>query len=135
LTELDGIEELKGVLVLAATNRPDLLDPALLRPGRFDLQLELPLPDRPAREKIFQVHLRDRPLHAKITARWLAEQTEGFSGAEIEGICHRTMMAALAARIQAAPEKPDVAGLELHQEHFLEAIRELAPHTASVEYE
>ena len=62
LTELDGIEELKGVLVLAATNRRDLLDPALLRPGRFDLQIELPLPDQAAREKIFQVHLRDRPL-------------------------------------------------------------------------
>ena len=64
LTELDGIEELKGVLVLAATNRRDLLDPALLRPGRFDLQIELPLPDRAAREKIFQVHMRDRPIAA-----------------------------------------------------------------------
>ena len=64
LTELDGIEELKGVFVLAATNRPDLLDPALLRPGRFDIQLELPLPDRAAREKIFQIHLRDRPVEA-----------------------------------------------------------------------
>ena len=85
LTELDGIEELKGVLVLAATNRRDLLDPALLRPGRFDLQIELPLPDQAAREKIFQVHLRDRPLAADVTARWLAEQTQGFSGAEIEG--------------------------------------------------
>ena len=99
LTELDGIEELKGVLVLAATNRRDLLDPALLRPGRFDLQIELPLPDHAAREKIFQVHMRDRPIAADITAAWLAEQTEGFSGAEIEGVCHRAMMAVLAQRI------------------------------------
>ena len=75
LTELDGIEELKGVLVLAATNRRDLLDPALLRPGRFDLQIELPLPDQTAREKIFQVHLRDRPLANDVTAK-LAGRTD-----------------------------------------------------------
>ena len=81
LTELDGIEELKGVFVLAATNRPDLLDPALLRPGRFDIQVEIPLPDRAAREKIFQIHLRDRPVERGVTAAWLADQTDGFSGA------------------------------------------------------
>ena len=107
LTELDGIEELKGVLVLAATNRRDLLDPALLRPGRFDLQIELPLPDHAAREKIFQVHMRDRPIAADITAAWLAEQTQDFSGAEIEGVCRRAMMAVLAQRIAASPEQPD----------------------------
>ena len=72
LTELDGIEELKGVFVLAATNRPDLLDPALLRPGRFDIQLEIAMPDRAAREKIFQIHLRDRPIEEGATAAWLA---------------------------------------------------------------
>jgi transitional endoplasmic reticulum ATPase len=122
LTELDGIEELKGVLVLAATNRRDLLDPALLRPGRFDLQMELPSPDRAAREKIFQVHLRHRPLDGKVTAGWLAEQTAGFSGADIECVCHQAMMAGLAARIETAPEQPDVSGLTLRQEHFREAI-------------
>ena len=78
LTELDGIEELKGVFVLAATNRPDLLDPALLRPGRFDMRFDIPLPDAVAREKIFQIHLRDRPLEAGATAAWLADQTSGF---------------------------------------------------------
>ena len=111
LTELDGIEELKGVLVLAATNRRDLLDPALLRPGRFDLQIELPLPDQTAREKIFQVHLRDRPLATDVTARWLAEQTDGFSGAEIEGACHGAMMAVLTQQIEASPEQPNATGV------------------------
>ena len=135
LTELDGIEELKEVLVLAATNRRDLLDPALLRPGRFDLQIELPLPDHAAREKIFQVHFRDRPLAADVTARWLAEQTEGFSGAEIEGVCHGAMMAALAARIEASPEQPDVSGVEVRREHLQTAIEELSPGTARVEHE
>jgi transitional endoplasmic reticulum ATPase len=135
LTELDGIEELKGVLVLAATNRRDLLDPALLRPGRFDMQIELPLPDRAAREKIFEVHLRDRPVASDATIEWLAEQTEGFSGAEIEGVCHRTMMEAIAARIEASPERPDTAGLEISREDFQKAIREIAPPSARVEHE
>jgi transitional endoplasmic reticulum ATPase len=135
LTELDGIEELKGVLVLAATNRHDLLDPALLRPGRFDLQIELPLPNQTAREKIFQVHLRDRPLASDVTACWLAEQTQGFSGAEIEGVCHRAMMTALASRIEASPEQPDATGVEVQREHLQTAIEELSPRMARVEHE
>jgi len=125
LTELDGIEELKGVLVLAATNRYDLLDPALLRPGRFDVHLDLPLPDRPVREKIFQVHLRDRPVARDVTAGWLAEQTDGFSGAEIESICHRAMMVVLAERINAAPDQPDAENLAIGRLHLEEAIREV----------
>ena len=127
LTELDGIEELKGVLVLAATNRRDLIDPALLRPGRFDLQIELPSPDQAAREKIFQVHLRNCPLAKGVTARWLAEETEGFSGAEVEGVCRRAMMAAIGERIDAAPDGPDVTAISVRREHLQEAIDELAP--------
>jgi transitional endoplasmic reticulum ATPase len=135
LTELDGIEELKGVLVLGATNRRDLLDQALLRPGRFDVQIELPLPDQAAREKIFQVHLRDRPLAADVTARWLAEQTQGFSGAEIEAVCHQAMMAVLALRIEASPEQPNAAGMEVCREHLQRTIEELRPRMARVEHE
>jgi transitional endoplasmic reticulum ATPase len=135
LTELDGIEELKGVLVLAATNRRDLLDPALLRPGRFDLQVDLPLPDQAARGRIFQVHLRDRPVAPDVTVQWLAEQTDGFSGAEIEAVCHRTMMEAIAARIGACPERPDTTGLEIGREHFKKAIREITPRTPLVQHE
>ena len=135
LTELDGIEELKGVLVLAATNRRDLLDPALLRPGRFDLQIELPLPDRAAREKIFQVHMRDRPITADVTAAWLAQQTQGFSGAEIEAVCRRAMMSVLAVRIAADAEKPDVTTLVIGREQVQEAIEDVAPLAARVEHE
>jgi transitional endoplasmic reticulum ATPase len=126
LTELDGIEELKGVLVLAATNRYDLLDAALLRPGRFDIHLELPLPDQKAREKIFQVHLRDRPVEGEVTARWLAEQTRGFSGAEIEAVCHRAMMAAISERIKLKPDSPDANQLFVTREYLVKAIQELA---------
>jgi len=135
LTELDGIEELKGVLVLAATNRHDLLDPALLRPGRFDLQVDLPLPDLAARAKIFQVHLRNRPVAPDVTAEWLAGQTDGFSGAEIEGVCRRTMMEVLAARIEASPEQPDATGLKIDREHLHKAIQEVFPRTARVQNE
>jgi len=135
LTELDGIEELKGVLVLAATNRRDLLDPALVRPGRFDLEVELPLPDRATRRKVFQVHLRDRPVAPDVTAEWLADQTDGLSGAEIEGVCRRTMMEAIAARIEASPEQPDTTGLEITREHLKKAIHEIAPPAARIQRE
>ena len=126
LTELDGIEELKGVLVLAATNRYDLLDTALLRPGRFDIHLQLPLPDQKAREKIFQVHLRDRPLDGEVTAQWLAEQTQGFSGAEIEAACHRAMMAAISERIKLTPDNPKTDKLFVCREHLVKAIQDLS---------
>ncbi len=125
LTELDGIEELKGVLVLAATNRADLLDPALLRPGRFDIQLEIPLPDRAAREQIFAIHLRSRPVDPEVTAAALAEQTDGFSGAQIEGVCRRAMMEAIARQIRASTERPSVEDLQVCGEYFQVAITEV----------
>jgi transitional endoplasmic reticulum ATPase len=125
LTELDGIEELKGVLMLAATNRPDLLDPALLRPGRFDIQIELPPPDREVRAKIFEVHLRDRPVERGVTPEWLADQTEGFSGAEIEGVCRRAVMLAIGEQIRLSAEKPDATRLRIRRGDLEAAAREI----------
>lgn len=94
LTELDGIEELKGVLVLAATNRKDLIDPSLLRPGRFDYSIELPLPDLKTRQTIFEIHTREKPLDKDVDLKALAQATEGCNGAEIEGMCrHATLNA------------------------------------------
>lgn len=95
LTEMDGVEELNGVLVLGATNRADLLDPALLRPGRFDVQVEIPLPDLAARKEIFQIGLRNKPLGKDVSLEQMAGQTEGFSGAEIHGICRRAALEAI----------------------------------------
>jgi len=80
LTELDGIEELKGVLVLAATNRPDIIDPALLRPGRFDLVFELPAPDEQARQMIFRVHTREKPLARDVDLQKLARMPSVLPG-------------------------------------------------------
>ena len=95
LTEMDGIEALQGVMVLAATNRPDMLDPALMRTGRFDIKFELPLPDREAREAIFQVHTRRKPVGKDVDIRELAALAEGKTGAEIEGMCRRAAVAAI----------------------------------------
>jgi transitional endoplasmic reticulum ATPase len=95
LTEMDGIEGREGVIILAATNRPELIDPALLRPGRFDLAVELRLPDETERRAIFSVHLKGRPLSPDITVAELAQRTPSRSGADIEAICRRASLLAL----------------------------------------
>jgi transitional endoplasmic reticulum ATPase len=95
LTEMDGIEGREGVIVLAATNRSELIDPALLRPGRFDLIVELRQPNEEERRAIFAVHLRGRPIAPEVTAEELAKVTPGRSGADIEAICRRASLLAL----------------------------------------
>jgi transitional endoplasmic reticulum ATPase len=95
LTELDGVEELKGVLVLGATNRPDMLDPAILRPGRFDEIVDISLPDEESRRLIFEVHLRNKPLAPGVSASNLAATTHGFSGADIQGVCAKAALCAV----------------------------------------
>ncbi len=95
LTEMDGIEGREGVIILAATNRPELIDTALLRPGRVDMSVELQLPDEEERRAIFAVHLRERPVAPEITIEELARLTEGRSGADIEAICRRASLLAV----------------------------------------
>ncbi|MBO0790023.1 MAG: CDC48 family AAA ATPase [Ktedonobacteraceae bacterium] len=95
LTEMDGIEGRGGVIVLAATNRPELIDPALMRPGRFDMVVELQYPNEVERQQIFAVHLRGRPLSSEVTFEELARLTGDCSGADIEGICRRASLLAL----------------------------------------
>ncbi|MDQ7779785.1 MAG: CDC48 family AAA ATPase [Planctomycetota bacterium] len=111
LAELDGIEELKGVLVLGATNRLDMLDPAVLRPGRFDEIIELPLPDENERREIFEVHLRAKPLAKDVDISKLAVKTDGFSGADIAGVCHKAALEAVRRVVktmqQGAPSKKE----------------------------
>src|SRR5581483_1825170 len=95
LTEMDGVEGREGVIVVAATNRPELVDPALLRPGRFDLIVELGYPNQEERATIFSIHTKGRPLAPDITMEELARLTEGRSGADIEAICRRAALLAL----------------------------------------
>ena len=104
LVELDGMEELKGVLILAATNRPDMLDPAILRPGRFDQVVEIPLPDEAGREEIFKIHLAPKPLQKGIRTKDLASRTEGFTGADIASVCNKSALMAVRRAVEAGKD-------------------------------
>ena len=121
LTELDGVEELKGVLMLGATNRQDMLDPAILRPGRFDQIVEIPLPDEQGRRQIFEVHLRHKPLAPGIDIGKLAAATEEFSGAEIQGVCVAAALSAVRRAVAAKIAKPEAAVVVLIEASDLEA--------------
>ncbi len=119
LVEMDGFNTDKGVIIMAATNRPDVLDTALLRPGRFDRQILIDKPDRREREEIFSVHTRHLLLHADVNHEVLASQTPGFAGAEIANVCNEAALLA-ARRDKEAIEMDDfehaidrvIAGLE-----------------------
>jgi transitional endoplasmic reticulum ATPase len=119
LTELDGLEELKGVLVLAATNRKDLIDSAILRPGRFDFTLEFPLPDEKARREIFAIHTKGKPLASDVDPGVMAQKTEGLAGADIEVICREASMIAIREFLRTQGEKTK---LQISKGHFDLAI-------------
>jgi transitional endoplasmic reticulum ATPase len=110
LAELDGIEELKGVVVLGATNRPDMLDPAVLRPGRFDALVEIPVPEEMDRREIFAVHLRGKPLAKGISPADLAGRSEGFSGADIASVCNQAALCAVRRAVEAGVGNPSGKG-------------------------
>ncbi|MEM2073989.1 MAG: CDC48 family AAA ATPase [Nitrososphaeria archaeon] len=118
LTELDGIEELSKVVVIAATNRVDLIDPALLRPGRFDYIIELEKPDEKTRLEIFKVHTRNMPLAKDVDLEKLAKETEGLTGADIEAICREAAMESVRERIEGKRTK-----IEVTRDHFEKALR------------
>jgi transitional endoplasmic reticulum ATPase len=95
LSEMDGIEELRDVVVLGATNRPDLMDPAVLRPGRFDRLIYVPPPDEAGRYETLKIYTRNMPLSEEVDLRKLAAMTEGYSGADLESLCREAAFAAL----------------------------------------
>jgi transitional endoplasmic reticulum ATPase len=127
LAEFDGIEELKGVLVLGATNRPDMLDPAVLRPGRFDEIIEIPLPEKTDREAIFKVHLCGKPVEAAVDQEELSARTGGFSSAEIASICNRAALTAVRRAVKAAEEaKENASRPAITREDLESAVEEVA---------
>ncbi|NLX38045.1 MAG: CDC48 family AAA ATPase [Methanothrix sp.] len=130
LTELDGVVELKDVVVLAATNRPDLLDPSLLRPGRFDRLIRIPMPDREARERIFEIHLSGMPLAGDVSASALAGMTEGWTGADVETLCREAGMIALREKIIPGMRREELIleGVLVEGRHFREAFDRVKPH-------
>jgi len=182
LTELDGLEELKDVVVIAATNRPDMVDPALLRPGRIERHIYISPPDRDARKEIFRIHLRGKPLEYEkddiekaisilkdeiedkkklkvltainpdkfeierlpkdikdkieeklrdVLVEWLANQTNGYSGADIEAVCREAGMLAIRESVKKELSKEEVKKLagkiKIKKDHFKEALKKVKP--------
>jgi transitional endoplasmic reticulum ATPase len=116
LTEMDGLQELRNVVVLAATNRPEDIDPALLRPGRFDKIIDIPMPDIEARIKIFNIHTKKMPLDKDVLVEELANMTESYTGAEIENLCRE-------AGMNAIRRKKDVVSMV----DFKKALKDVLP--------
>jgi transitional endoplasmic reticulum ATPase len=130
LTEMDGIEELKGVVVLGATNRLDMVDPALLSPGRFDLVVELPVPNRDTRRAIFAVHTQGKPLAPEVDLDALADLTEGLAGGDIASICRRATMQAIRDHVEHTSGSAQAVLLAPgHFRHALEAVMKASHYT------
>ena len=118
LTSIDGLEKMNDVVIIGATNRPDIIDPSLLRPGRFDELILVGVPDKEARKEIFKIHTKNMPLAKDVSIDELAEMTEGYVGADIEAICREAGMIALRENIDAK---------EVKMEHFLQAMQQVHP--------
>ena len=129
LTELDGIQALSGVVVLAATNRADIIDPALLRPGRFDKIVFVPLPDKIARLKILEIHSKDKPLGSDVNLSRIAELTEGFSGADTSSVSNTSVSLVLHEYLAKYPTPEEAAKhvSEAHvmMRHFEEGVKKI----------
>ncbi len=118
LTEMDGLITLENVVVIGATNRPDILDPALLRPGRFDRLIYIPPPDYKARIEILRIHTRSMPLSDDVSLEEIARLTEGYSGSDLEAVCREAAMAAL---------REDISAKYVTRRHFEYALRKIRP--------
>ena len=130
LTELDGLESLEDVVVIATSNRPDLIDSALLRPGRLDRHVHVPVPDEDARRKIFAVHTAAKPLADDVDLDKLARKTDGYVGADIEAVCREASMAASREFIGSVPREEvgdSVGNVRVTMEHFEHALDEVQP--------
>ena len=125
LTEIDGLEELHNVLIIGATNRLDIVDEALLRPGRFDRIIEVPNPDNKGREQIFNIHTKKKPLAEDVSIAKLVELTEGFSGAEIAAVANRAAIAALKRYVGGKSE--NFKEIKITQQDLLDAIDKVKP--------
>ncbi len=128
LTEIDGLEELHNVVVIGATNRLDIVDSALLRPGRFDRIIEVPMPDAKARESIFRIHTKKKPLAGNVDLIKLVEYTDGFSGADIDGVCNRAAMTAIRRFVN--NKEKSVKSIKITQEDLVNAINKIRPEKA-----
>ena len=131
LTELDGLEILTNVVVIAATNRPDIVDAALLRPGRFDRLLYVPPPDRDSRIQIIKIHIKKKPLDDAVNIERLADQTEGYTGADIASLSSAAVMLALREHVAKYKDPKEAEEhkeeLKIHMTHFEDAMKKIRP--------
>lgn len=130
LAELDGVEKLNGVVIMAATNRPDMIDPALLRPGRFDVLVTIPLPNEEERFAILQVHARTKPLSKKVRLDIIAADTQGMSGADLGALCTRAALNAIREMIEQTSDVQETpffnAPILIEPRHFEAALKEVS---------
>ena len=126
LSEMDGLEGVEGIVIIGATNRPDVIDPALLRHGRFDRHIYIPVPDEKSREKIFKVHTKNMPLAKDTTIGRLVKTTEGYVGADIESLCKEAALLALRENINAK---------EVTMKQFEEALKLVKPSISKTDVE
>lgn len=130
LNEMDGIEALKDVFIIGATNRPDILDSALIRTGRFDAHIHIGLPTEEARKQILQIHTRKRPLAEDVNLDVVAKKTDGSSGADISGLCAVAIELAITDYTMDPNSEPRV-----YMRHFEQALQQHVPHTIADEAE
>jgi transitional endoplasmic reticulum ATPase len=131
LTEMDGLEILTNVLVIGATNRPDIIDPALLRPGRFDRILYVSPPDRDSRLQIIKIHTKKKPLAEDVNIERLADKTDGYTGADIASLSSAAVMLALREHVDRYPlpeeAEKNTQELKISMKHFEEAMVKIRP--------
>jgi transitional endoplasmic reticulum ATPase len=134
LTEMDGLEGLQDVVVVAATNRMDIVDPALLRPGRFDRLVKIPEPDLEARKQILRIHTAKKPLAEDVDLDELARRTEGFTGADLAAVANEAVMATIRSMIETGQEvlEKDIEGVRVPMSAFLQAVEKLDPLSRTV---
>ncbi|MCA9827909.1 MAG: CDC48 family AAA ATPase [Nitrosopumilus sp.] len=125
LTEIDGLEELHNVLIIGATNRLDIVDEALLRPGRFDRIIEVPNPDAKGRKHIFEIHTKKKPLESNLDIEKLVEITAGFSGAEIAAVANRAALTALKRYVEGKSE--NIKEIKILQKDLIDAVDKVKP--------
>ena len=130
LTEIDGLEELNNVLIIGATNRLDIVDPALLRPGRFDRIIEVPNPDAAGIEMIFKIHTKDKPLTENIDLKKISEMANGFNGAEIEEVCNRAALQGIKRFVE--KNEKSVKTIKITQQDLIDAVDKVRPRKKEV---
>jgi len=135
LTELDGLESLNSVMVIAATNRPDIIDSALLRPGRFDRLIEIGLPDELARQEILKIHTAKKPLADDVKIEELAKRTDQYSGADLGALVGEAVMLAIRECVLEGKgkEEAQVCEYKLEAKHFEEALKKVKPTASEME--